>query len=892
MTKEQPQPDRQEEAQPQASPENEAPDASTTPEAGFGDIFSTILEFTAQPNETSGAEPAGDLALCEMPHSETHATPVHSTRPPGSRLSRLSPAQRILLLAIAAVGAAFGYAVFDQVQRAREAAPASPPPAPRATPVSPPRETTNPPAQKPPVASKGRPPREATPRTDVTEAGPADTGRATSSWASLPGPEPLSLQLADKLYVRRDFEAALAMYEKLARRLPAAEENQPLQDLLLLRRALCHKNSGAATQADGMFRTVSLSRLPVLRALARYHQSVILVERQRYLEAATKAYQTAGLIEVLDCDKKWTSAVQQECRLLVAEAMTRNVLSLCDADNDIPADLWTRHPDIDPFAEMEEPQLRALLVCGVQKLEEAMLSPHIRAVAAAGTMPRWSVICNGAPIEELLARFATNAGLNLHWADVGQPGPGPTRADAEGEDNLRRRPVYLYLTSASAQEVVTMAAGSVGLLARMDAKGAVLVLDPTPYASLADHTRLLADETLTLWRRVLLAGEKAEFAANSHFALGLLHAVREHFDQALAEYRLVANQFPQHHLAPHSLLRSGQLKVRLRDYVGAHEDLKQLVELYPETPLADHACLFLADATMKAGLYEEATGLYHKVYNLGLSTESQMQAALGAGCCFYETGHFDEAANWLNRYVTLAREQNRPEFYTACLTLGKTYLALHKPQQAHAALNLARRGELSRQQQVETAGALARTYIAQGQLLDALHVLEEAGGWQLSQRESVDLLLLRTRVLRSIGLTDKAITLLADKSPYLPDPELKGKVAVELSRCYRESGALELARKALSEAFTTVEMGPLAQEIGGELADTCLRLGQPAQAIAVCTPLLEHAGPAEKEKLLGLLAEAYRRQQKYDRAVALLLDQQTVTVDPNNIPLRTDTAIR
>jgi tetratricopeptide (TPR) repeat protein len=889
MINKRPQPDRQKKVQPQALPEDEAPAAPHS-----ADIFSTILEFSSAPDEAGpDAQPAEDLAPSETSRGGTSNVLVSSAPAARSRLRRLSPMQRVLLVAIVAVGAAFTYALSGQLQRARHTDALAPRPAPRALPA-PPQEDVSPPEQKPPLTAKEPTPvpREDTPRTVVIETGPADTARAISNPASLPGPEPLSLQLADKLYVRRDFEHAWAMYEKLARRLPATEENQPLQDLLLLRRALCQKNNGDAAQADGIFRTVSLSRLPVLRALARYHQSVILLERKRYLEAATKACQTIGLIEVLDYDRKWTSAVQQECRLLVAEAMTRNVLSLCDADKDIPADLWTPHPDIDPFMEMEEPQLRALLTCGVPKLEQAMLSPQIRAAAAGGTVARWSVVCNGAPIEELLARFTTNAKLNLRWTDNEPPGAGRPRAGAEDEDNMRRRPVYLCLRSASAQEVVTTAAGSVGLLARMDGKGTVQVVDPASYASLADHTRLLADETLTLWRRALLADEKKERAANSHFALGLLYTVREQFDQAMAEYRLVANQFPKHRLAPHSLLRSGQLKVRLRDYVGAHEDLKQLVELYPETPLADQAGLFLADATMKAGLYEEATGLYHKVYNLGLSMESQMQAALGAGSCFYETGQFEEAADWLNRYVSLARERNRPEFWTACLMLGKTYLALHKPQQAHAALNLARQGELSRQQHVETVGALAQTCIEQGLLLDALHILEEAGGWQLSQRESVELLLLRTHVLRAIGLTDKAITLLADKSPYLPDPELRGKVAVELGRCYREAGALEQARKTLSEAFTVVDTGPLAQEIGGELADTCLRLGQPAQAIAVCTPLLEHAGATQKEKLLGLLAEAYRRQQKYERAVAVLLDQQTVVTDPNYSPLRTNTVTR
>jgi len=197
---------------------------------------------------------------------------------------------------------------------------------------------------------------------------------------ALPTPEPLSLQLANQLYLRRDFEPARIMYEQFHQRLPATPENQPIRDFLLLRLALCHKNSGHVTQSDALLRTASLSRLPILRALARYHQSTILVGRKRYLEAAAKAYQTAALVEVANHDKKWVSAVQQQCRFLVAETVTRNVLSLCDADANLPPELWSEHADIDPFVEMEEPQLRVFLTAGVQPLEDTVLSPQIRRV--------------------------------------------------------------------------------------------------------------------------------------------------------------------------------------------------------------------------------------------------------------------------------------------------------------------------------------------------------------------------------------------------------------------------------------------------------------------------------------------------------------------------------
>lgn len=787
-------------------------------------------------------------------------------------VGRLSRVQKILVAGIIINAVAVLY-----VQLARRPAPLVPDQAASMQPLGE-DYTSPPPARTGRTARRPAPLAPPSASIETEGQGLADSPRDSFRLETLPGPEPLSLQLADKLYLRRDFEHALVMYDKLYRRLQATEDNQPLRDFLLLRMALCGKNSGNVAQADAMLRTVSLSRLPILRALARYHQSTTLLSRQRYLEATAKAYQTVALIEVANHDKKWTSAVQRQCAFLTAEAMTRNLLSLCDADANLPRELWSEYPDIDPFVEMDEPQLRVFLSSGADQLEATVLSPQIRPTDDKAAVPHWSVICNGAPLEELLARFAANAGVNIHWTDHAQA--------AATEENVRARPVHLYLTSATTPQVVTTAAGSVGLLAQPQDKGGIRLLDPTSYSSLADHTSLLAEEAITLWQRFLLAAENDPRAANAHLALALLQAARGQFDQATAEYKLLANRFPKHALAPYALLQSGTLKVRLRDYVGAHTDLKQLVELYPETELSDRACLHLADATMKAGLYEEASGLYRKVYNLGLSVAAQTESAWGAGRCLYETGRYEEAAQWLSRYTTLARDRSRPAFSAACLLLGKTYLALHKPSQAQTALSLALRGELSHQQHVQTIAVLVKTYLEQGLFLEALGVLESAGGWQLSQQEAVELVLLRAQALRSIGLVEKATGLLQEKSQYLPSPELQAKVALELARCQSASGNLEPARQTLSPIFETAEPGPLADQIGRELALVCLRLGQTAQAVSICSLLLARATASERPAILALLADAYRKEGKLDQAMAATLNQYEVAADPNAAPLR------
>ena len=634
------------------------------PEPRFNDVFDPRFDFAPDVANEAGWEPAS----IARPHRAWFSR------------RRLLSLQRVLLVGILLVVAMLVYTV---VRRAVPA-PASSELTPRATGPAAQPIAVGPPVSQSPAAA---------PSSDAPEQPAADLLR----------PEPLSLQMAEKFYLANDFENALVTYDKLYKRLPATEQNQPMRDFLLFRMALCGRSMGSTEQADSLLRTVAMSRFPILRAIARYHQSTTLLRRQRYLEAAARAYQTLALAEVVDWDRKWSAAVQRQCYFLVAEAMTRNLLALRETEGDLPGELWSEHPQIDPFVRMDEAQLKVVLNSGCETLNEAVLSPQVQLVIGQGATDRWSVTCNGASLEELLARFADSARLNIHWAESGQP--------PMDEESGRRNPVYLHLTSATAQQVVTVAAGSAGLLARIDAERNVHVVDPSSQVSLAEQVKLLAEESVSLWQRFLLAADDDRRVPNGHFALAMLHTVRERLDQAVAEYKVVANRFPKHALAPLALLNSGRLKIRLRDYTGAHQDLKQLIELYPDTKSSDQACLALADTTMKTGLYEEAAGLYRKVFNLGLSVDSQIESALGAGRCSYEMKDFEAAAKWLNQYVALARDRNRREYPSACLMLGKTYLALNNSQQAQVALNLALRGELSRQQHVETMITLVKTYL-------------------------------------------------------------------------------------------------------------------------------------------------------------------------------------
>lgn len=736
-----------------------------------------------------------------------------------------------------------------------------------------------------------------------------DTTRQVPQQLQKPEPvpppvQPLSLKVAQNFYLQKDYNKAYAAYDQLRQSLPADAEGQLLRDFLHLRMALCAKKAAdragqitpplSADQLNRLFRTLSESPSPVVSVLASYHRSFLELQKKQYLKARTRAYQAIALISAVDWatsrdelqnqnafERDWALSLQRDCYFLVAECLTRDVLSLSDADKDLPVDLWRYPGELpDPLRNIDEAQLLSFLNSGSEKLSKALLGPKIQKLSHQHAN-RWSVICHGASVEEILARFSVSAGLDISW---GFPN---TQALQEEEDTLRdhilqvaekwyprKRPVTLYMPAATTQQFVTAAAGCVGLLARMEDSKTINVFNPAEYSSLSEHLSLLTQQAISLWQRFLLTFHDDERIPNAHFALGLLQSQKDRVIDAVAEYKLVANRFSKTSLAPFALLHSSRLKTNIHDYFGARQDLKQLVEQYPDAEISGRAYLYLADATMNAKLYDDAERLYRKVYNLALSLESQTAAALGAGRCFYEKKDHQGAAKWLTRYISLATDRTSRDLYLAYLLLAKTNLALGKHRQAADAFQYALKGRLSTEQYVETVSALVEAQIQQEHFVQALDILENLRARHLSQKQSIQILLLRSKTLRAMGLVDKAIAVLADMAQYLSDTRLKARVSFELTKCYIAKGDFSRAQRSSTESLALVEPGPFAHEIALELANVCLKLGQNYQTISICSQLLD-SGPADsiKQKTLYLLATAYSRQKNYDSATLALLDR-------------------
>jgi tetratricopeptide (TPR) repeat protein len=280
---------------------------------------------------------------------------------------------------------------------------------------------------------------------------------------------------------------------------------------------------------------------------------------------------------------------------------------------------------------------------------------------------------------------------------------------------------------------------------------------------------------------------------------------------------------------------------------------------------------------MKAGLKTEAAQLYRKVYNLDISSESKTAAALGAGRCFSAIEDHESVAKWLTRYVRLAagrRVQTDKNLYLAYYLLGKSCLALQQPKQACDAFQYALIGQLDNAEYLEIISALVEAHIQQQNMVEALDILENVRSWQFSLNEFTEILLLKAKVFREMGLIDKAVAALGDRAQYLPDSQLRAKTSLELTKCYVAKGNLGLAHDLLNKTRLLVEPGPLADQIALELASICLELDQSHQTILICEQLLD-LGPPERTKLkaFSLKAAAHKQLKDYEKATLALLGQ-------------------
>jgi tetratricopeptide (TPR) repeat protein len=283
---------------------------------------------------------------------------------------------------------------------------------------------------------------------------------------------------------------------------------------------------------------------------------------------------------------------------------------------------------------------------------------------------------------------------------------------------------------------------------------------------------------------------------------------------------------------------------------------------------------------MKTGFYDQAAFLYRKAYNLGSSSEFVLTAALGAGKCYYQMKDYESAKKWLTRYIELTKEQKRDtkqvsqntDSYTAYLLLGKTYLVLGNYEAACAALQKTTMLAAAGDDYFEAVTSLVETQIKQDNFIGVLAIIENAHDRPFTQAQLTKLLILKSRALRAMGLTDQALAALLDRERFVADSQLRASLIIEMARCNAVNRDLDKAKERLTAGLSMLTPGPEAQTASLELADVCLKLGENQEVIKICNQLIGSSQDESiKRKASEILASTYNKQQDYDKAAQAIL---------------------
>ncbi len=693
-------------------------------------------------------------------------------------------------------------------------------------------------------------------RTQVTDDTPGSTKPGETIMVSEATAKALdkaiSWELAQKFYDAGDFSQAHYIFSKMAENLTT---NLPadlfLKDFLKLRMALCLHKTGNHADVSRLFTATLQSRSPVVRALANYNLMFIEMHNNRYLNARKHAYQTLGLLKSFE--ENFPQPLEADCYFTLAEALTRQVLVLNNASDTLPGELWCDTLMIASIPQMTQDQLRSFLQTGTYKLSEAAVAPKVEKRPSLTVGSQWSVISVNAPLAEVISRFASTSDMNVNWESP--------------DENIKLRPVTIYMPTASQQNLAEVTVGSTGLMARFDGKNNIFIYDPQVYADLDEYKTLLTKEAIATWHRFLQVYRGDHRTPNAHFSLGTLQGYAGQIPTALSQYKYLASRFSHNPLAPYALLNASKIKTNIHDYAGAKEDLNELIIHHSRTKVVDQAHLYLAEATMMTKNYDSAIKMFRKVYNLDLNPESQRKAAYGLGTCFYEIQQYEDAAKWLVHAINLTDNPADVRLHNAYFMFGKCQMYLEDYEQASTVLRKALGGPISQQEYVNIILELVKAHVRQEKYLIALNILENVPTKQLTQEDTCRVLIARADIMRQIDLHDAASALLRRKMQFIAESQLRAKLSLELAKCYIEMGDLMIASKRLTDAIYDLPPGDLTQQANLLLVDVAVKMGNYSQAKEICLKLLSYTDNSETKAQAGnLLGKIYTHFGQHDKA--------------------------
>lgn len=646
--------------------------------------------------------------------------------------------------------------------------------------------------------------------------------------------------------LRRDkkFAKAIPLFRQLVvntQPYPAAEL---VCDYFLLRIAQCHLGLSQIDEARKLLENLNQSASPIIRAISFFEQAELELGEEKYLNARKYAYRSIAALGALERP----IPLESDCHFLVARALTEKIRSFKTIKKFIR---WPGNRSKDPFEGLGPVELRALLGEGKGLMAPAALGPELKISRNPKAPNRWEVTCSYVTAQEVLNQFCDKAGLEISWINVGE--------------NVRRRPISLHFRSISPQKFNEVAAGMVGLVGRFTLETAS-VHDPMQTNMVSVLKEMIIREGISTWRRFFLRFAQDRRLPEGHFALAAIREWKGDLITADHNYQLLARQFERSKVAPRALLRCAKIKMSMMNYPGAQTDLMDLMDLYPDHPGISDVYLLLGKALEGSGDWNGAARTYENLAHRNLSASSRIAASLSAGQCHYHLKNYDSASKWLARYVAMLDKPNPHKYVEAYFLLGKSEAKRNNLDVAIQAYHRGFLGHPRAEVRIPAINELAELHIRQKNFVSALKVLNLLTREKLTSEQSCQKVILEAEVFRSIGLIDKARSILRME---LSDSDSKNRsqIGIGLVKCHIATQDYALARSLLMEIIPTLSSEADLWASSIQLASVCIKLNLPDQVVTVLQPILQLNCPvAIRREAASVLGEAYLLKKEYDKA--------------------------
>lgn len=659
---------------------------------------------------------------------------------------------------------------------------------------------------------------------------------------------------AERAYSAGQYAQAASLFRPLASRAKSIPSEHLTGDYFQLRQAQSLLKTGRTDESRKLLEYLQGCPSPVLRAMASYLLAREALAEKRYLACRTEAYRGVAALEAMD----GKLALQADCLFLVGRSLTEKYQTFHTTDRRIA---WPDSAGTDPFAELSRRELRDFLRDGRQRIQPRSLNATLRIQHDPMNPSRWEVSCQNATVREVINQFATQSGLDVQWHVKNTA--------------AFRRPLDFHMRSVSSQMLSEVAAGMTGLIGRFTLDS-ILIYDPLAETSARAQSDLIRREASSAWRLFFLRHSQDHRVPTAHFALATLHAWSGESMAAINEYSLLAKRYDRSGEAPLALLASAKLKVNMMNYVGARQDLLDLLDLYPTYSQAGDVWLLLGNINENAGKFDDALDTYRNLYHRNLSESSRNMAALSAGRCYYRMKQYEDATKWFARFVATRPQPGSPEYVEAYFLLARSAA---QSDQFDIAVQAFQRGLVGNPEKLARIPALldlTGLMIRQEQYVQALGIVEKLQAENLWADAACRRAELHAEILRSIGLPDKARGAVRQAMNDLTDPSQQQSLKLELARCHIAARDDREARQVLTDLLPTLPDGPLADQATLLMAEICLRQDEPKQTITLARPLVTSQAPEPvKARARKLLGEAWLALQQYDKAALALSGEAT-----------------